>query len=177
MIYNCIYYFKVFNFQLKNRNLKNIIIFLFFIAINPNYVFANVSKEVIDDWTIVCSNSDKEVCNLIQNLVNDKNLSVLSLQVSSLGTAKNLVISTPIGVSIPPGLVITFKDKSYRIQYQSCTNLGCDSIVKINEENKEILEYLRNSNIAKVQITAIDNKKINFNVSLKGFKKAFEKLK
>ena len=177
MIYNLVHYLKVFNFQLKNRKLKNIIFFLFFTAVSPNYVFATVTKEVIDDWTIVCSNSDKEVCNLIQNLVNDKNLSVLALQVSTLGSAKNLVISTSIGVSIPPGLVIIFKDKSYRIQYQSCTNLGCDSIVKINEENKEILEYLRNSNIAKVQITAIDNKKINFNVSLKGFKKAFEKLK
>ncbi|MCP3850889.1 MAG: invasion associated locus B family protein [Gammaproteobacteria bacterium] len=132
------------------------------------------------DWTVVCEKlpqSKKEICNIFQNVTNDKNKVVMQI---AIGYAPNspepqALVTLPLGVILQPG--IEFKGgnaKSLRVPFGVCVKNGCIAITKLSDE---VIKGMKGGTKGSVKFAAAQKKIIEIPISLSGFTAAFNSLK
>ncbi len=132
------------------------------------------------DWTVACEklpNSGKTICNLFQNVTNDKGKVVMQLAIGFV-PGKNVpqaLITLPLGVMLQPG--IEFKGgsaKAVRVPFSVCVKNGCVAGVELKPE---IIKGMKAGDKGSVKFAAGPKKVIELPVSLKGFTAGFNSLK
>ncbi len=133
-----------------------------------------------EDWTVGCEKlpqSKKEICNIFQNVTNDKNKVVMQF---AIGYAPNspepqALVTLPLGVILQPG--IEFKGgnaKSLRVPFGVCVKNGCIAITKLSDE---VIKGMKSGIKGSVKFAAAQKKIIEVPISLSGFTAAFNSLK
>ncbi len=132
------------------------------------------------DWTVACEKlptSGKEICNLFQNVTNDKGKVVMQVAVGyppGKDTPQAL-ITLPLGVMLPSGL--EFKGgtaKAIRVPFTVCVKNGCVAGVELKPE---IIKGMKAGEKGSVKFAASAKQVIEVPVSLKGFTAGFKSLK
>ena len=132
------------------------------------------------DWTVVCEKlpkSKKKVCNIFQNVTNEKDVTVMQVAIGyppGSKTAQTL-ITLPLGVMLQPG--IEFKAgsaKAIRVPFQVCVKSGCVAIVKMSNE---LIKGMKAGSKGGIKFAAAQKQVIEIPVSLSGFTAAFNSLK
>ena len=113
-----------------------ITLLLFFtIHVNAN----SIDGKSFDNWTARCEKQgDMESCFIFQNLVLKKGGSrLLHIAVGYLSSKKKIpviLISMPLGISLPPGASIKVDDQEpIKFQIERCEHSGCRGGFKLKE--------------------------------------------
>ena len=132
------------------------------------------------DWTVVCEKlpkSGKEVCNIFQNVNNEKKKTVLQVAIGYLpGMDKpQILLTVPLGVFLEPGLEFTpGNGKAVRLPFKVCVKNGCVAMSLLNED---AIKGMKAGTKGGVKFAVAKDKVIDVPVSLKGFTAAFNSLK
>lgn len=132
------------------------------------------------DWTVVCEKlpaSGKEICNIFQNVTNEKDKVVLQVAIGYPPGQEQpqALITLPLGVLLQPGIeFLGGTAKAERVPFSVCVKNGCVAIMKLE---KEIIKGMKAGNKGSVKFAAAKNKVIEIPVSLNGFTAAFNSLK
>lgn len=163
-------------------NLRTVLIF---ITLMSFLLVSNVQAKPehgkkFKDWAVVCEkmpSSGKEICNIFQNVTNDKKKVVLQVAVGYRpGTSEPQALFTlPLGVLLQPG--IEFKGGSaeaVRIPFSVCVKNGCVAITKLEAG---VIKGMKAGTKGSVKFAAAQKQIIEIPVSLSGFSAAFNSLK
>ncbi|MCK5665217.1 MAG: invasion associated locus B family protein [Thiotrichaceae bacterium] len=132
------------------------------------------------DWTVVCEklpNSGKDVCNIFQNVQNEKKKAVLQVAIGYLpGMNKpQMLLTMPLGVLLEPGL--EFKGgtaKAMRLPFKVCVANGCVAMAMLDDAT---LKGMKAGSKGSVKFAVAKDKVIAIPISLSGFTSAFNSLK
>lgn len=132
------------------------------------------------DWTVVCEkipSSGEEICNIFQNVTNDKKKVVLQVAIGYRpGSSEPQALFTlPLGVLLQPG--IEFKGgnaEAARIPFSVCVKNGCVAIAKLEPAT---IKGMKTGDKGSVKFAAAQKQIIEIPVSLSGFTAAFNSLK
>ena len=132
------------------------------------------------DWMVVCEKlpaSQKEVCNIFQNVTNDKGKVVMQIAVGYPPESEQpqALVTLPLGVMLQPG--IEFKAgnaEADRFPFSVCVKNGCVAIVKLDADT---IKGMKTGKDGTVKFAAAKNKIIEVPISLNGFTAAFKSLK
>lgn len=132
------------------------------------------------DWTVVCEKmpkSGEEICNIFQNVTNDKKKVVLQVAIGyGPGSSEPQALFTlPLGVLLQPG--IEFKGgtaESFRLPFSVCVQNGCVAIAKLDADT---IKGMKAGDKGSVKFAAAQKQIIEIPVSLSGFTAAFKSLK
>ncbi len=133
-----------------------------------------------DNWTVRCEKQgEQESCFIFQNLVLKEGGSrLLHIAVGYLSAAKKvpvILISMPLGISLPPGASIRIDDQDpIKFQIERCERSGCRGGFKLKES---MLKSFREGKKATVTFHDGHRKAINVPLSLAGFSDGLEALK
>ncbi|MCU7837727.1 MAG: invasion associated locus B family protein [gamma proteobacterium symbiont of Taylorina sp.] len=156
-----------------------------FVLLSLTLVSANVQAKPengkkFKDWTVVCEKlptSGEEVCNIFQNVTNEKQKIVLQVAIGYLPNVEKpqALLTMPLGVLLEPGL--EFKGgsaKAIRLPFKVCVTNGCVAMTMLDDE---IIKGMKAGNQGSVKIAVAKEKIIAIPISLKGFTAAFNSLK
>lgn len=141
---------------------------------------ADVKPERIGDWFVNCADEDKRgSCLMVQEVMMEKEgsrgrlISLTLVKNSQDGSIKGQFM-LPLGIFLPEGFVfqIDEQDAAYQAPIQSCSNNGCMLIVNMD---KALLEKLRSGTEVKAFYSVQKGQRLQTNMSLKGFTKAYNK--
>ena len=132
------------------------------------------TTSVYDKWTLICNEVGKDkgttcVARLI--VMNKKKARVIALRIG-YSKEKDLFFEmvTPTNVLIEPGVSLAIdENEATKIPYRSCGNKGCRTSLKLNPT---ILKQLVRGKQAKVGISLVNGKGIQFAVDITGAKGA-----
>ncbi len=132
------------------------------------------------DWTVACEKlpkSGKEICNLFQNVTNDKNKVVMQVAVGYPPgkTTPQALVTLPLGIMLQPGL--EFKGgtaKPVRVPFSVCVKNGCVAGIELKPE---IVKGMKAGEKGSVKFAASAKQVIEVPISLKGFTAGFKSLK
>lgn len=132
------------------------------------------------DWTVVCEKlpqSKKEICNIFQNVTNDKKKVVLQVAIGYApdSSEPQALVTLPLGVLLQPG--IEFKGGTAEVKrapFGVCVKNGCIVIMKLSPE---IIKGMKSGTEGSVKFAAAQKQIIEVPVSLSGFTAAFNSLK
>ncbi len=132
------------------------------------------------NWTVICEKlpkSGKEICNVFQNVTNDKNKVVLQVAVGYVpGQNKpQILLTLPLGVLLEPG--IEFKGgnaKPIRLPFKVCIANGCVAMTMLDDET---IKNMKAGTKGSVKFAATKEQVIEVPISLSGFTAAFNSLK
>lgn len=135
--------------------------------------------QTFDNWTIRCEKkADQEHCFIFQNLILKEGGSrVLHMAVGFLpgNIVPVIVVSMPLGISLPPGASIIIDDKKpLRFQIERCEPTGCRGGFKLNDK---ILQDFTHGKSAKVTFYDGNRKPIEVPFVMTGFADGLEALK
>lgn len=135
-------------------------------------LLAVADDAVFKDWQMACELSDRgqRVCHIAQRLsLKDSGETVLIVQVGYLpgGTQPVALLQVPLGVSLPPGLMLQVDaGKIYRWPYESCDAGGCAVTVSLGDN---LLKALQAGKMAYVIMAERNRQGLRVPVSLMGF--------
>ncbi len=162
--------------------LRSIFIFITLVSFSlaSNVQAKPQSGKKFKDWTVVCEKlpkSKKEVCNIFQNVTNDKKKVVLQVAIGYApgSNEPQALVTLPLGVLLQPG--IEFKGGSaeaVRVPFGVCVKNGCIAITKLS---KEMIKGMKSGTKGGVKFAAAQKQVIEIPISLKGFTAAFNSLK
>ena len=146
---------------------------------------SQVSAEPVDgesygNWTVRCeSKAGKEECFIFQNLVLQEGGSrLLHVAVGYLSAVKKtpvILVSMPLGISLPPGASIKIDDQEpIKFQIERCEPSGCRGGFKLKES---MLEMFIQGQTTTVTFHDGQRKAIDVPLSLAGFSDGLEALK
>lgn len=132
------------------------------------------------DWTVACEKlptSGKEICNLFQNVTNDKGKVVMQVAVGYPPgkTTPQALVTLPLGIMLQPGL--EFKGgtaKPVRVPFSVCVKNGCVAGIELKPE---IVKGMKAGEKGSVKFAASAKQVIEVPISLKGFTAGFKSLK
>lgn len=124
-------------------------------------------------WALVCrepkSKEEKEVCSLVQALV-ERDSQKLMFRVSvTYGPRGNLVlrIDSPTGVALQKGLEFSPDEvKIYRLPFQTCLQGGCSAMLLMEDDLKQDLQTSEKGTIT---VYALSGQAVRALAELKGF--------
>ena len=129
-------------------------------------------EEQIGDWRFLCFGEGLERdCGAIQIQVNEKKQRVMEARIIRVNKDQiGLLVILPLGVRLQAGVAVAV-DGTYlgTLQYNVCTQDGCQALAVLNEQNAEIF---RKGSQAVLTIVAGKNNKVGVPLSLKGFTKS-----
>jgi len=140
---------------------------------NAKKIAQNFNTLKFSDWLLRCSIENDSECNVIQTLINKDNKVLFSLRVVPSKSQNFLYISAPLGISIAPGIVLSFNETTVEIPFNACNPSGCNAIVKLDEF---LLKNLTKSEKMILGIVTSNGKKLNVTISLKGFTDAYNSM-
>jgi len=132
------------------------------------------------DWTVMCEllpRSKQEVCNIFQNVTNEKNNVVLQIAIGYPPGSTNAqaLITLPLGVFLQTG--IEFKPgtaKAFRTPFGVCVKTGCIAVIHLSDD---IVKGMKSGSKGSVKFAAGKKQVIELPFSLSGFTAAFNSLK
>ncbi len=132
------------------------------------------------DWTVACEklpSTGKKICNLFQNVTNDKGKVVMQVAIGYPPGKKTpqALITLPLGVMLQPGL--EFKAgtaKPVRVPFSVCVKNGCVAGVELKPE---LIKGMKAGDKGSVKFAVSAKQVIEVPVSLKGFTAGFKSLK
>lgn len=138
-----------------------------------------VDGQTFDNWTIRCEQkAGQEHCFIFQNLIlKEGGNRVLHMAVGYLpgNTVPVIVVSMPLGISLPPGASIMIDEKEpLRFQIERCEPTGCRGGFKLNEK---ILQDFTQGKSAKVTFYDGTRNPIEVPLVMTGFAAGLEALK
>lgn len=137
-------------------------------------------QEVYQDWTVNCVvQQTGRQCAIIQRQnQRDSNQLVIAAELTvAKDDASTGVLLLPFGLSVVQGVTLQVDDKpvSKPFAFQTCLPNGC--VVPINLD-KAMMTTARAGTTLKVSAPAVNaNQPLVFNLSLKGFGQAYDRLK
>jgi len=132
-----------------------------------------------DNWTVRCEKQDdRESCFIFQNLVLQEGGSrLLHVAVGYPPVVKKIpviLVSMPLGISLPPGASIRIDDHDpIKFQIERCESSGCRGGFKLKES---MLEIFKDGKKATVTFHDGNRKAIDVPLSLSGFSEGLEAL-
>ncbi len=165
--------------MLKKRTSLVLVLILGFIMSGSALAKPEQGKK-FKDWTVACEklpNSGKTICNLFQNVTNEKGKVVMQVAIGYVPgkDVPQALITLPLGVMLQPG--IEFKGgtaKAIRVPFSVCVKNGCVAGVGLKPE---IVKGMKAGDKGSVKFAAGPKKVIEIPVSLKGFTAGFKSLK
>ncbi len=160
-------------------NTKSLAFFLFLFFTMPAFT-EPVDGTAYDNWTVRCEEQgEQESCFIFQNLVLQEGGSrVLHVAIGYLSAAKKspvILVSMPLGISLPPGASIRIDDQEpIKFQIERCESSGCRGGFKLKES---MLVAFRAGKEAIVTFHDGHRKAIDVPLSLTGFSAGLESLK
>jgi len=136
--------------------------------------------QTFDDWRAQCiASSDKQGanCHIFQDLLQkESGKRVLHIAIGHLPGKQPLaiIITLPLGISLPPGLSIRIDEKDPRqLAIQACFSNGCQAAFELDPQWQK---KLTTGKRAEVIFYNIHNQAISIPVSLKGISAAMKTL-
>ena len=133
-----------------------------------------------EDWELRCEQKDKweeKTCYIAQNLkAEETGRRVLQILVARFGTEQALgaLISVPIGIRLPPGVIMQIDEKpARRFPLERCTPQACQAQVRLDDK---LLASLKAGASGRVTFHEASGQAVNVSFSLKGFTAAFKEL-
>lgn len=157
-----------------------ILITLFSFTLITNVQAKPEQGKKFKDWTVVCEKlpkTQKEVCNIFQNVTNDKGTVVMQIAIGYPPgkTQAQALITLPLGVLLQPGIEFTGGTaKAFRVPFGVCVKNGCVAIAQLDET---IIKGMKAGTKGNVKFAAAQKKVIEIPISLSGFTAAFNSLK
>ncbi|MCW8929495.1 MAG: invasion associated locus B family protein [Gammaproteobacteria bacterium] len=168
--------------MLFTSTLRSVLIFMTLISLLlvSSVQAKPVNGKQFKDWKVVCEKlptSGDEVCNIFQNVTNDKKKVVLQVAIgyAPKTSEPQALFTLPLGVLLQPG--IEFKGGSaeaVRVPFGVCVKNGCIAIMKLNDTT---IQGMKGGVEGTVKFAAAQKQIIEIPVSLKGFTAAFNSLK
>ena len=140
----------------------------------------DVTESTYGAWTLRCeqpTNAEQSNCIMLQNLVlqaGGHTVLQLSIGIPPNDGVPTVLISLPLGISLPPGISIRIDSGDARnFPVERCEPDGCRAGIKVR---KQTVQQLRQGEI--LEITFFDNQRqpISMPLSLDGFGNAFDVL-
>jgi invasion protein IalB len=128
-----------------------------------------------DSWTATCHDfvegPRKRVCSaLLQVQQQNTNQTVFSWTIGTNDSKQFvMVLQTPTGVMLTPGVELKFEKSSKKIAYESCEPGRCMASMVIDNN---LMRDLTAAASVQVVIQAVNGNQINLNIPLKGLDKA-----
>jgi invasion protein IalB len=152
------------------------LILAFFAMSYTDNARAQEITHTFDDWSIACqaNQAGQQECLMFQDIAAaDSEQSIMRLTVIK-APRTILIITTPLGVMLPPGLVVTIDQQEVsRMNYQICIEPGCQSQTELTPE---LVQRLKGGVAATVTVVGPNGQPIAVPVSLKGFTAAYDTL-
>ncbi len=132
-----------------------------------------------DNWTVRCEKqAEIESCFIFQNLVlQDGGSRVLHVAIGYLFATRKvpaILVSMPLGISLPPGASIRIDDQDpIKFQIERCESSGCRGGFKLKEN---MLMQFKEGKTAIVTFHDGHRKAIEVPISLSGFSDGLEAL-
>lgn len=130
-----------------------------------------------DAWLVRCQAvGDKTGCGMSQRILDKQSgQSVLQLHLgrSATGDGHQLVAVLPLGVTVPPGIVIQIGQNKRNVAFTQCLPGGCVAPLAIDAAT---LDAFRSGTEGRVGVVDRRGQTVAVPFSLKGFGGAFEKM-
>lgn len=133
-----------------------------------------------EDWELRCEQKDEweeKTCYIVQSLKADETgRRVLQILVARFGAEQALgaLISVPIGIRLPPGIVLQIDKKpARRFPLERCTPQTCQAQVRLADK---LLASFKAGASGRVTFHDASGQTVNVSFSLKGFTAAFKEL-
>ncbi len=133
-----------------------------------------------ENWQLRCEQKDQweeKTCHIVQSLKADETgRRVLQVLVARFGAeqAPGALISVPIGIRLPPGIVLQIDKKAaQRFPLERCTPKTCQAQVRLDD--KLLASFMAGAN-GRVTFHDASGQAINVSFSLMGFTAAFKEL-
>ena len=137
--------------------------------------------ERIKDWVVLCATEVIEPgqCYIAQKInIRDTGQRLLTVIAGNIGmdNSRLLFFSMPLGIYLPAGMAFNIDGGNERmLQVHTCVADGCNANINLDDE---MLESLKKGQQIKVAfLDAGNQKQITVDVSLQGFRNAFDSLK
>ena len=145
-----------------------------------------VALDRFEDWEVSCASpssastpakDNKKLCRMTQNHVDQKSgRTVLLFTLVKGRTGRmNVIVSVPMGIYLPPGITISIDgSERFRLLFETCNQSGCHGGYELSAQT---LGAFRRGLVAQHSFYTAKNNRVDIPVSLKGFSKAFSRLK
>lgn len=133
------------------------------------------TNQQIGDWSVTCTSSEggSKSCAMAQRLSDAKTKQVVLAWLVGLNAAGDKVITlrTPLGLLLHKGIVLQVDDNPHLIvSFRTCIKAFCEAAHALD---RSLLGLLKNGRVARVELQNLQGKTLKFNVSLRGFSKAY----
>ena len=129
------------------------------------------------DWLVRCQAvGDKTGCGMSQQILDQgSQQAILQLHLARApkGEGHQLLVVMPLGVSVPPGIVIQVDNTKRNVAFTQCLPGGCVAPTDVDEA---FLGVLKSGKEARVGVADRAGKTVAVPFSLKGFEPAFKKM-
>lgn len=138
-------------------------------------------SETYEAWTVQCANRAEgeqiqRTCQMSQELLQQgtgQRVLMVAIGNADQGGAKGTMV-LPFGLRLSDGVSVNIAEEEVlRGVYRTCLPAGCVSEIDLSEE---LLGKLANAEAASVLMTADNGQPVKTDVSLKGFKPAYQRL-
>ena len=158
--------------------MERLLKFLIMVLLSFSAVQAQSSDPATDfgDWSIRCSGAEQKDCTLSLSVVraSDKTRVLEAQVVKTLETGPAMILSTPWGIRLPPGLALQIdKNRPKRFAFEFCDPSGCHLAVPLDKTN---LRAFKKGLKAVMQFLDRNGKPVTVEISLIGFTKGYEAL-
>ncbi|MDD2049941.1 invasion associated locus B family protein [Pseudomonas putida] len=148
----------------------------------PQSAPATPAREALGDWSVGCATPAVEqptdrICTFAQEQFDKQSHQrVLGLELQPDGAGAKGVLVLPFGLDVQKGVTLQADEgKPFSVSRIShCLPIGCVVEVKLDAAT---MARLDKSKALKVNATINGGKQVSFDISLKGFKKAFNRTK
>ncbi|WP_425375930.1 invasion associated locus B family protein [Rhizobium jaguaris] len=138
---------------------------------------ASALQETYQDWRVACNARDKApVCTISQDQTqqNGQRLLAVEIQMRSDGNAAATLL-LPFGIVFDSGVTPTIDDQPplKPVRFRTCLPAGCIALFPIDSPT---LTKLRMSSRLNLKVTNDSDKELSFQVSLRGFSAALDRV-
>ncbi|MEP9386026.1 invasion associated locus B family protein [Mesorhizobium sp. KR9-304] len=134
---------------------------------------------VHEGWTVTCNEggaAPAKMCSASFRVINKQNNAVVLVWLMGRNAAGKPLAEflTPTDVSIQPGIAVAFEEsKPVKADYVSCTKKGCKASLDLTNS---LVGQMKTAKKAKIDITLVDGKIVQFSVDIPGIDKALTDL-
>lgn len=127
-------------------------------------------------WLVRCQAvKDTAGCGMSQQILDQRRQAVLQLHLarSAKGEGHQLVVVLPLGVAVPPGIVVQVGETKRNVAFTQCLPGGCVAPMPVDAA---FVDVLRSGTEGRVGVVDRRGQTVAVPFSLKGFAPAFAKM-
>jgi invasion protein IalB len=137
-------------------------------------------SETYEAWTVQCvsrveGEQSQRTCQMSQELIQQESRQrVLMFAIGKAEQAAKATLVLPFGLLLSEGVRVQIGDEDVlQGPYRTCLPAGCVAEIELP---KEVIEKFGSAEAASVLMTAISGQQVKTDISLKGFKPAYQRL-